>query len=412
MNVDCGPMGTVHEYVPFYFSPRVPMLLKILNSKNIDQRYIIYLAVKTDVIEREDVVFTSASANTNIPPTFYCEPKELANLRWSLIDSNDWSFSDGDRHAKMAEVLIHEKVEFSEIDFIVVWKNKTWTKVNNILGETIHKIEIKNDGYKLSYGGRSNYRNHYFTKFWFDKTQSLVTGPELLYSRYKKTVRSIKEKHQSGIPSPKFKNISDTIQAISQDLAVIPEIATIKDLETANDQHWQTVGDHTKRVVEKLDELEEYQAFSNPQKKVLKLAAYLHDIGKAKSQKINGKQNTYTDHPASAIPMLKRILSEDIKVLFNIQIRRIVMLVAYHDLIGDVIDNDRNRDKEQILKVIRTMDDFDMLVAISKADVSSLISGNQWHDLTSGATGWLRNINANVPELREWIEHKLKEKND
>lgn len=36
MSVPCGPQGTIHDYIPFYFSPREPMLLRLLNSKNVD----------------------------------------------------------------------------------------------------------------------------------------------------------------------------------------------------------------------------------------------------------------------------------------------------------------------------------------------------------------------------------------
>ncbi len=143
MNVTCGPIGTVHDYVPFYFCPREPMLLGLLNSKNLDQQFIIYLAVTIDVVEREDVVFTSASANTNIPPTFYCRPEELTNLRWDLIDSYKWSLpSDDDRHAKMAEMLIHERVEMSEIGFIVVWNKYFKNIANNILTKANCQIEF------------------------------------------------------------------------------------------------------------------------------------------------------------------------------------------------------------------------------------------------------------------------------
>src|SRR5713226_6860869 len=31
--VPCGPVGTVHDYVPFYFAPRSPMLFAIHNGK-------------------------------------------------------------------------------------------------------------------------------------------------------------------------------------------------------------------------------------------------------------------------------------------------------------------------------------------------------------------------------------------
>lgn len=407
MNVTCGPMGTVHDYVPFYFSPSVPMLLGLLNSKNLDQQLIIYLAVKIDVVEREDVVFTSASANTNISPTFYCRPEELANLRWDLIDSYKWSLpSDDDRHAKMAEMLIHEKVEMSEIGFIVVWNKYFKKNANNLLAKANCQIEIKYGDYQLA----SRNIHHYFHPF-FSKgkeRQSLVTGPEMLKSQYQEVVRIIKKQHQDTVPNPKFENVSDSIDKISEDFSVIPELDAIEELETANAQHWQSVGDHTKRVVEKLKQLEEYSTFSNSQKKVLKLSAYLHDIGKGTSPKDNdGKQKTDKDHPVSAIPMLERILSEDIESISNRKIRQTVMLVIYHDLIGDVIGNDR--DREQILNVIRTIEDFDMLVAISKADVSSLISGKRWKDHFSGVPQWLKDINNKVPELRSWVESKLEE---
>ena len=412
MNVTCGPMGNVHDYVPFYFCPREPMLLGLLNSKNLDQQFIIYLAVEIKSVEREDIVFTSASANTNIHPTFYSSPEELANLRWDLIDSNSWTFSsDDDRHAKMAEMLIHEKVEISEIGFIVAW-NKYFKEIaNDLLAKSNCQIESRYSGYQLNFGGKSNYRNHYFTKFWVDDTQSLVTGPELLNYQYEEAVKTIKENHKSGILNPAFKTVSEALEAISLDLAIIPELDRIKDLESANTQHWQTVGEHTRRVVEMLEELEEYQDFNGSQQKVLKLAAYLHDIGKGISPKDNdGKQKVDNDHPASAISMVERILSEEIGSISNRKIRQIVMLVAYHDLIGDVIG--KGRDRAQILKVIETMDDFDMLVAISTADVSSLISGQQFRDVLRGSPGWLEKINRDVPELRVWVENELGQDND
>lgn len=404
MNVTCGPMGTVHDYVPFYFCPREPMLLGLLNSKNLDQQFIIYLAVTIDVVEREDVVFTSASANTNIPPTFYCNPEDLSVLNWNLIDSNKWSFKDDDRHAKMAEMLIHEKVEVSEIGFIIVWNEKIKKIVENLLTKATYQIKIEYEGYPLA--GRRKW--HYFCPFFCKgkERQSLVTGPEILKSQYQEVVSIIKKQHQDTVPNPKFENVSDAIDKISEDFSVIPELDAIEELETANTQHWQSISDHTKRVVEKLEQLEEYPTFSDSQKKVLKLASFLHDIGKGTSPKDDtGKQKADNDHPANAIPMLERILSEDIESISSRKIRQTVMLVIYHDLIGDVIGNDR--DREQILNVIRTIEDFDMLVAISKADVSSLISGKRLKDLFSGVPQWLKDINNKVPELRSWVESKL-----
>lgn len=87
------------------------------------------------------------------------------------------------------------------------------------------------------------------------------------------------------------------------------------------------------------------------------------------------------------------------------------MLVAYHDLIGDVIGNER--DREQILGIIRTIEDFDMLVAISKADVSSLVrEGGRNVIFLGNSAQWLANINDQVPLLREWVAGKLEVDDD
>lgn len=90
MDVPVGPRGKVHDYVPFYFSSMNPMLLTLLNQKNVDQQYIIYFCVKIDRLEKEDAVFTNASANTVEPPTFYEETDKLSELNWDLIDSRKW----------------------------------------------------------------------------------------------------------------------------------------------------------------------------------------------------------------------------------------------------------------------------------------------------------------------------------
>jgi ssDNA thymidine ADP-ribosyltransferase, DarT len=38
MVVSCGPGGCVHDYVPLYFGAISPMLLGVINTKNVEQR--------------------------------------------------------------------------------------------------------------------------------------------------------------------------------------------------------------------------------------------------------------------------------------------------------------------------------------------------------------------------------------
>jgi hypothetical protein len=70
MVVPCGPGGCVHDYVPLYFGSISPMLLGVVNTKNVDQYDLLYFEFPIMLADRLDAVFTNASANTDIPPTF------------------------------------------------------------------------------------------------------------------------------------------------------------------------------------------------------------------------------------------------------------------------------------------------------------------------------------------------------
>jgi hypothetical protein len=81
-------------------------------------------------------------------------------------------------------------------------------------------------------------------------------------------------------------------------------------------------------------------------------------------------KRAYPDHPADAIPMLKRILTEEIESLTDDNIRRICMMVVYHDIVGDC--QVKSRDKQQIADLIENEDDLEMLFAISCADAKAI----------------------------------------
>jgi hypothetical protein len=95
MAVPCGPPGVVHDYVPLYFSKLSPMLLQVVNSKNVDQELLLHFAYPITLLERGDVVFTNAAANTVAPPDFYDDPGSLTELDWTAIERTKWG-SDND----------------------------------------------------------------------------------------------------------------------------------------------------------------------------------------------------------------------------------------------------------------------------------------------------------------------------
>ena len=385
MDVTCHPKGKVHDYVPFYFATTNPMLLGIVNRKNIDQLFMIFFAVSIDKLLEDNVVFTDASANTNIPPNFYNNPNDLNKLNWEAIDKTSWGSKDDDeRHQRMAEVLIYDETPLDWIDTIIVWNESIKEFIEGIYKES--GVKLPNITYQPFNG-----RCFYFTKFALGrKNETLVTGPYLLKNKFNTLIKTIVENRTSNLSNPKFKNIHDVIQKIETNFCCIDELAGIYKLETVNEVHSENVSDHTKKVVQNLMQNDYYNALSNQDKDIAKLSAYLHDIGKGpKSKWSNGKQKAYADHPADAIPMLERILSEDILELSEYEIRKICLLVIYHDLIGDIIG--QGRSKEELMTLIEDENELNMLISISLADVSAI------------NTSWLCDIIDELPNLEKEI---------
>ena len=371
MDVTCSPNGKVHDYVPFYFTTTNPMLLSLTNHKNIDQPFIIFIAISIEKIVEDGVVFTDASANTNEPPNFYNNPDDLDKLDWDAINKTKWgSSSDDERHKRMAEVLIYEQVPFDWIDSIIVWnesfKNET-TKIFKNNGLIIPNVTYQ--PFKRKF--------FYYCKFFFSnrKNETLVTGPYFLKHHFTKAIKTIIEKRlDSDKEDFLFENIADALEKINDDFCIIDELEGIYELETVNEVHKENVSDHTKKVVGNLEKNEYFTNLKDSDKNIVKLSAYLHDIGKGpKSKWKDGKQPAYPDHPADAIPMLERILVEDFKELSEYEIRKICLLVSYHDLIGDILERERSRKELIDLKIDEK--ELNMLIAISLADISAINSG-------------------------------------
>lgn len=388
-DVPCKPYGKIHDYVPFYFTAPNPMLISVLNRKNIDQPLVVYIAIPIEKLLEDNVMFTDRAANTELLPNFYKDPINLKELKWDLIDNTKWTEKNKeDLNSRMAEVLVYKKVPIDWIESYIVY--------NDICKDKIKEIYKENglEEPKISYGYFGfNERNFYFTKFFIKekKYETLVTGPVFLKNSYKYAIEKIINKRQE-IESDRavFLDIDDALVKIEKDFCVINELEGIYQLETRNCEHNNNVSDHTIQVVNNLENNKYYNQLCEHDKAIVKLAAYLHDIGKGpKSKWKDGIQPAYADHPADSIPMIKRILIEDFKEISNDEIKKICLLVFYHDLIGDIIK--KGRSKEELLNLEVDENELNMLIALTIADVSAI---NSW---------WTYELEAALPQFKEEI---------
>lgn len=403
MRVTVPPGGVVHDYVPFYFGSLSPMLLAVINKKNVDQYNIIFIGVSIDILGYEGTVFTNAAANANTPPTFYIDLDDLDNLDWDNINSRSWGNpSEEAKRARMAEALIQTRVNVSDFDHIIVWNQPLREKVEEIYADAdIPPPSIHYAPYRS--------RSFYYTNFYENGPDySIITGPENLLNAFRSAVVGVIDKRKEDSPStPAFDNVEDAVEKVNDDFCVLPELEAINNLETANPEHREGVGAHIRTVVAKLINSDYCSNLSAHKRALLLFAAYLHDIGKGQSPRDNGRQRTDNDHPARAIPLVQRILTQEFNEITEEEIRQILLLVAYHDLVGDIIGKDR--DRNQLLDVVESAEDFDMLAALTCADVESLIPEDAFARMLSSATTWLRDIKTALSGLREWVLENIEE---
>jgi hypothetical protein len=149
--VPCGSGGVLHDYVPFYFAPRSPMLYTI-NQGNVPnytqgQAAVIYLV--SDVIEIDirgiDYVFTDGHAVMEFTD-FFNDLNYLGELDWDVIESDRWhdTYEHNDRkRRRQAEFLVRKFLHWELIEEIGVINSTIQSQVENILQNFTYRTPVR-----------------------------------------------------------------------------------------------------------------------------------------------------------------------------------------------------------------------------------------------------------------------------
>jgi hypothetical protein len=139
--VPCGPGGTVHDYVPFYFGPLSVMLLNLKTGRvpgyADGQEPLIYLRSSAQAVAAADgrYVFTDGHGLATFTDWF----DDLANLDavdWGLVRDRYWADTpdDNDRQRrKQAEFLVWHALDWGVIDGIGVMNSDMKQRVEGII---------------------------------------------------------------------------------------------------------------------------------------------------------------------------------------------------------------------------------------------------------------------------------------
>jgi hypothetical protein len=147
--VPCGPGGTLHDYVPFYFASLSPMLYTI-HMGNVPceggQENVIHLVSTAQRVAERGLGFVFTDGHGIMAYTdFYDDLAELHQVDWNMIREKYWrdTADDGDRkRRKQAEFLVHGHMPWRDIMHIVVRSAARQQQVAGLVAGQPHQPEV------------------------------------------------------------------------------------------------------------------------------------------------------------------------------------------------------------------------------------------------------------------------------
>lgn len=118
--IPCGPCGTIHDYLAFYFGFLSPMLLRVKTGWNVDwtrgQEPILYLVSTIEQVLHAGLRFVfSDGQRISFQTNWYDDVTDLDKVDWGMVNERYWR-ADYDagpegmdrQRRKQAEFLVHE----------------------------------------------------------------------------------------------------------------------------------------------------------------------------------------------------------------------------------------------------------------------------------------------------------------
>jgi len=157
--ISCGPGGTCHDYVPFYFGPLSVMLLNLKTGRvqgyNEGQAPLIYLVTSVQRIRQSGCRFVFSDGHGLAAYTcWYDDLQDLDKVDWDLVGERYWANREDDndrQRRKQAEFLVWQSVAWELIEKIAVLNSEVKRGVEHMLAQFPQvdhpDVEIRPDWY-------------------------------------------------------------------------------------------------------------------------------------------------------------------------------------------------------------------------------------------------------------------------
>lgn len=121
--VPCAKGGTLHDYVPFYFAPRLPMLYRITRGGvpgfTGNPEEMVYLLSSLTAVQQAGLPFAFTDSHPLTRPfRFYDDPSDLNRIDWDAMSVRQWS-SESDptlTGRRQAEFLVYQRVPWDLVE--------------------------------------------------------------------------------------------------------------------------------------------------------------------------------------------------------------------------------------------------------------------------------------------------------
>jgi len=138
----CGPRGTCHDYIPFYFGPLSVMLLNLKTGRvqgyTEGQQPIVYLTTTIDRLISSKCRFVFSDGHGLASFTnWYDDLARLDQVDWDIVAARYWADKPEDndrRRRKQAEFLVWRALDWSAIETIGVLNEPMQKTISAILG--------------------------------------------------------------------------------------------------------------------------------------------------------------------------------------------------------------------------------------------------------------------------------------
>jgi len=140
--VSVGLGGVLHDYVPFHFCPRSPMLGAKHIAVDVKQEHILTLRTDLAAVQAAQVTFVFTDGHPTMAfSDFYEDPTDFVRLDWNAIESRSWGgeANQDRRRRKEAEFLVYQCLPTSAFLEIGVLTSRVAERVQQI----VHKAGLK-----------------------------------------------------------------------------------------------------------------------------------------------------------------------------------------------------------------------------------------------------------------------------